>query len=40
VALEYFILKAYDLLDDTEIIKVLPMIALYEHIVIDIMKKV
>ena len=38
-ALEYFVLKAVDTFDNSQIIRTLPMVVLYEHLVIDIMKR-
>ncbi len=38
-ALEYFVMKALDTLDNSQIVKTLPIIVLYEHLVVDVIKK-
>jgi hypothetical protein len=38
-ALEYFVMKAFDTFDNSQIVRTLPMVVLYEHLVIDIMKR-
>lgn len=39
VALEFFIMKTLDMFDNSQIVKALPMVVLYEHLVVDVLKK-